>query len=139
MAVMTTKLKAVLGDEALNELVLLLEEKSLDGRREILTRLDILDHDFTALKGELADFKTESREHRREVNERFDRIDDRFDRMHEQFNERFDRINERFDRINERFDRMHEHLGAMVKWTVGTLALFGTLITILLAIGQLAK
>lgn len=107
MAVMTTKLKAVLGDEALNELVLLLEEKSLDGRREIVPRLDILDHDLTALKGELADFKTEFREHRREV--------------------------------NERFDRMHEHLDSMVKWIVGTLALFGTLITILLAIGQFAK
>ena len=91
MAMMTTRLKAVLGDEA--------------------------------LKSELADFKTEFREHRREVNERFDRIDERFDWMHGQFNERFDQM----------------HLGVMVKWIVGTLALFGTLITILVAIGKFAK
>ena len=43
------------------------------------------------------------------------------------------------EQFNGRFDRLHEHLGVMVKWTVGTLALFGTLITILVAIGQFAK
>ena len=106
-----TKLREALGEEALNELLLLLEEKSLDGRREILTRLDILEHD-------VAELKTDFREFRREVNDRFDRMSTEF---------------------NNRFDRMHEHMGTMIKWTVGTIGLFGTLITILLAIGQFAK
>jgi tetrahydromethanopterin S-methyltransferase subunit G len=48
-------------------------------------------------------------------------------------------MNERFDRMNERFDRMYERIGSMIKWTIGTLALFGTLITVLLAIGQFVK
>jgi hypothetical protein len=41
--------------------------------------------------------------------------------------------------FNERFDRLHEFQGSMIKWTVGTLALFGTLITILLTISQFFK
>jgi len=54
-------------------------------------------------------------------------------------NERFDRMNERFDRMNERFDQMHARMVSMMKWTVGTLALFGSIISILLAIGQFIK
>jgi hypothetical protein len=34
---------------------------------------------------------------------------------------------------------MNERLDSMIKWTVGTLALFGTLITIVLAVGQFMK
>jgi hypothetical protein len=34
---------------------------------------------------------------------------------------------------------INERLDGMIKWTVGTLALFGTLITILLAVGQFVK
>lgn len=111
MSISPTKLREALGEDALNELLLLLEEKSLDGRREILTRLDILEHDVTGLKQDIADLRADLRDFRREVNDRF-------------------------DRLNERFDRMHEHMGVMVKRTVGTLALFGSLITLLLAIGQ---
>ncbi len=118
MTVTPTKLREVLGDEALKELLLLLEEKSLDSRHEILTRLDILEHDVAELKQSITDLRADFREFRREVNERFDRMTSEF---------------------NNRFDRMHEHLGSMIKWTVGTLALFGTLITILLAIGQFVK
>lgn len=118
MPITPTKLREALGEEALNELLLLLEEKSLDGRREILTRLDILEHDVTGLKQEITDLRAEFREFRREVNDRFDRMSSEF---------------------NDRFDRMHEHMGSMIKWTVGTIGLFGTLITILLAIGQFTK
>lgn len=118
MPITPVKLKEVLGEEGLNELLLLIEERSLEGRREILSLLDIIEHDLSELRIEFREFK-------REVNERFDRIQRD--------------VNERFDRINERFDRMHEHMASMIKWTVGTLALFGTLITILLAIGQFLK
>ena len=125
MPITPAKLREALGEEALNELLLLLEEKTLDGRREILTRLDILEHDVTGLKQEIADLRAEFREFRREFNDRFDRMSTE--------------VNDRFDRLNERFDRMHEHMNTMIKWTVGTIGLFGTLITILLAIGQFAK
>jgi len=48
-------------------------------------------------------------------------------------------VNERFDRMNERFDRMYGRMGSWMKWTVGTIAFFGTLITVLVGIGQLAR
>ncbi len=48
-------------------------------------------------------------------------------------------MNDRFDRINERIDTMYERMTSLIKWTVGTLALFGTIISILLAVGQFIK
>jgi predicted HicB family RNase H-like nuclease len=41
--------------------------------------------------------------------------------------------------MNVRFDNMYERITSLVKWTVGTLALFGTIITILYAIGLFIK
>ena len=32
-----------------------------------------------------------------------------------------------------RFERMYERMLSMIKWTVGTIALFGTIISILMA------
>lgn len=60
----------------------------------------------------------------------------RFDRMNSEMNERFDRMNERFDRMNERFDQMYERMTTMIRWTVGTPALLGMILTILMAIAQ---
>ena len=82
-----------------------------DEYREVLSRLDILEHD-------VADVKTS--------------IND----LHRTMDERFDRMNERFDRMNERFDQMYRHISTMTRWTVGTLALLGTIMTILMAIAQ---
>ncbi len=51
-------------------------------------------------------------------------------------NERFDQMNERFDRMNEGFDQMYQRTTTMIRWTVGTLALLGMMLTILMAIAQ---
>lgn len=40
-------------------------------------------------------------------------------------------MGERFDRVNERFDEMYRHISTMTRRTVGTLALIGTIMTIL--------
>ncbi len=120
-------LRETLGDKGFEELEGLIIDKikfysvSRDEFREVLSRLDIVEHD-------LADLKVQVHELRREMNERFDRI-----------NERFDKINERFDKMNERFDQMYERMTSLVKWTIGTLAIFGSIISILLAIGQFVK
>ena len=82
-----------------------------DEYREILSRLDVLD---------------------REIAIRFDAIDRRFDVMVR----RFDMMDERMDRIHERFDTLYDRMLVQTRWTVGTIALFGTLITILLAVAQ---
>jgi len=108
------------GDEAVADFVPWIERiiwergVSRNEYREILSRLDILERD-------VADVRVDIRELRRDMNERFDRM------------------NERFDRMNERFDQMYGRMLTMTRWTVGPLALFGTIISIILAIGQFIK
>jgi len=104
------------------EIVLVEHAVRRDEYREVLSRLDILEHDVADVKDRITDL------HRT--------MDERFDRMNSEMNERFDRMNERFDRMNERFDQMYERMTTMIRWTVGTLALLGTIITILMAIAQ---
>lgn len=89
-----------------------------DEYREILSRLDVLD---------------------REIAIRFDAIDRRFEAIDRRFDvmvRRFDMMDERMDRIHERFDTLYDRMLVQTRWTVGTIALFGTLITILLAVAQ---
>lgn len=86
--------------------------------------MEIIEHDMDDLKGSVAEVNREVGDLRREMNERFDRMNERFD--------------ERFDRMNERFDQMYERILVMTRWTIGVLALFGTIVTILLAIAQFA-
>jgi hypothetical protein len=101
-----------------------IKEKAVprDEYREVLSRLEILEHD-------VSDIKTDVRELRREMNERFDRV-----------NERFDRVNERFDEIGARFDGrlgdMHHQMIVQTRWLIGSLALIGTVVSVLLAIAQ---
>ena len=104
---------------------------SRDEYREVLSRLDVIEHD-------VADLKEEVRLLRDEMNDRFDRmnesINDRFDRMNESINDRCDRMNERFDSINDRFDRMNERLQSALKWMVGVTLGMGSLLAILMSI-----
>jgi tetrahydromethanopterin S-methyltransferase subunit G len=93
------------------EVVLVEHAVRRDEYREVLSRLDILEHDVADVKTSITD-------------------------LHRTMDERFDRVNERFDRVNGRFDEMYRHISTMTRWTVGTLALFGTIITILMAIAQ---
>jgi flagellar capping protein FliD len=58
-------------------------------------------------------------------------VNDRLDRMEERFETRF-------NQMDERIDRMHEQMRVMMRWTVGTIALFGTIVTGLVAIAEFA-
>jgi len=115
------RLREQFGEEVLSDLFIWLKEAmrpdivTKDEYREILSRLDLLERDYSGIKEEVFHL-------RKEINERFDRLNEQF--------------NERFDRMNERFDRMYQQVTSMVKWTVGTIALFGTIITILTAISK---
>jgi chromosome segregation ATPase len=93
-----------------------------DEFREVLSRLDVLEHDVADVKASIAGLH-------RTMGERFDRVNERFDRMNSE-------MNDRFDRVNARFDEMYRHISSMTRWTVGTLALIGTIMTILMAIAQ---
>ena len=130
-----TTIRRVLGDEAALDFVPLVEQivanvaVPRDEYRQVLSRLDILDHAMADVRVEL-----------RALNERFDQMcqyfETLFDRQNRHAETRFDGMNQRFDRINERFDQVYDRMQAQTRWTVGTIALFGTLITILLAISQ---
>jgi tetrahydromethanopterin S-methyltransferase subunit G len=84
-----------------------IKEKAVprDEYREVLSRLEILEHD-------VSDIKTDVRELRREMNERFDRV-----------NERFDDMGARFD---GRLDDMHHQMIVQTRWLIGSLALIGS-------------
>ena len=45
-------------------------------------------------------------------------------------------MNERFDRVNERFDEIHHQMVVQTRWLIGSLALIGTVISVLLAVAQ---
>jgi DNA anti-recombination protein RmuC len=145
-----------------------LKEKAVprDEYREVLSRLDGLEKDVSAIKESLfqtragfhqeqaqlraefredqaqmraefrdeqtqmrAEFREDLGELRREMHERFDRVNGRFDRM----NERFDEMGARFD---ERLDDMHHQMIVQTRWLIGSLALIGTVVSVLLAIAQ---
>jgi DNA anti-recombination protein RmuC len=128
-----------------------------DEYRQILSRLDIIENTLEHLIDEQKALRAEMNVRFERINERFDRMNaemnerfdkmnaemnERFDRMNAEMNERFDRMNaemnERFDRMNAemngRFDKMNERLESMMKWTVGTIAIFGSLLAILMSI-----
>jgi tetrahydromethanopterin S-methyltransferase subunit G len=128
MAVQTLpRLQEVLGEEGVDELVHWLDDRIAeqavprDEYREVLSRLDILEHS-------VSDIKVDLRSLRQEINERFDRV-----------NERFDRVNERFDQMNARFDQMYDRMLVQTRWLIGSLALIGAVVSTLLAIGQFVK
>jgi len=137
-----TTLRRALGDEAALDFIPLVEkiivERAIprDEYREVLSRLDILEHDMVEVKTGL-----------RALNERFDQMYQHFETLFDRqnrhaetrfdgMNQRFDSINQRFDSINQRFDQINERMLVQTRWMVGTIALFGTLITVLLSISQ---
>ena len=124
-------LRRAWGDEVADALAVwfasILEERAIsrDEYRQILSRLDIIEHD-------MADLKSDVQELRREMNERFDRMNERFDQLRRE-------MDERFDRMNERMDRMYHQMVVQTRWLIGALAVIGTVISVLLAIAQFAR
>jgi hypothetical protein len=106
----------------------LVEEKAVprDEYRQVLSRLDVLEHD-------VADVKADVRELRAEMNERFDRMNERFVEMERHFEDRFDQMGQHFE---VRLDQMSERMLVQTRWLIGSIALFGTILTILQAIAQ---
>ncbi len=114
MAVQTLpRLQEVLGEEGVDELMRWLDDRIAeravprDEYREVLSRLDILEHEVSDIKMDLRDLRRE--------------------------------MNERFDRVNERFDQMYDRMLVQTRWLIGSLALIGTVVSVLLAIGQFVK
>jgi class 3 adenylate cyclase len=128
-------LRRAWGDEAAEAFAVwlagVLEERAVsrDEFRQILSRLDVLERDVAALQADV-------RELRREMNERFDRL---YGEMNERFDRLYREMNERFDRMGERMDRMYHQMVVQTRWLIGALAVIGTVISLLLAIGQFVR
>jgi tetrahydromethanopterin S-methyltransferase subunit G len=96
-----------------------------DEYREVLSRLDVLEERFDQLEQRMD-------ERFEQVDQRFEQVDQRF----EQVNERFGQMSDRLDTMDDKLDRMSDRILSMTRWLIGLLALFGTLVTALLAVAQ---
>ena len=127
----------------------------------VLSRLDRVENELRAIREELASFK-ESVDRRFEavdrrfeaVNARIDAVHDRIDALRKDMDDRFDsfqkdvsgRIDvirsdlDSFQRsIEARLDAMNERMLTQARWLVASIAILGTVISILLAIGQFLR
>ena len=118
--------------------------------RKILSRLDAIDERFAVIDEQFE-----------KVDERFEHVDERFDQMEDRFNERFEQVDQRFEQVDQRLeqvdqrfesmeerfdkrfegmdaklDRMNDRILSMTRWLIGLVALFGSLVTALLAVAQ---
>jgi hypothetical protein len=75
-------------------------------------RLDAVEFRLVAVERDLSEFRVDFREFRSDVTLRF-------------------------DSLHGRFDELHRQMLAQTRWTVGLLGLFGTIIAVFYAIGQL--
>ena len=119
-------LEQVIEEKTSPRLKQLVEEKAVprDEYRQVLSRLDVLEHD-------VADIKENVQELRHEMNERFDWMNGRFDWMN-------GRLVEMERHFEVRLDQMSDRMLVQTRWLIGSIALFGTILTILQAIAQFA-
>ena len=110
-----------------------------DEYREVLSRLDVVESRLDGVEREVQTLRSEMREGFRSVNDRFDRMQQQFDQRLDQMSGQFDqRLDQTSGQFGKRLDQVDQRLDKMMRWTVGTIALFGTLITVLLAIAEFA-
>jgi predicted nuclease with TOPRIM domain len=96
-----------------------------DEYREVLSRLDVLEERFVQLETRM--------------DERFEQVDQRFeqvDQWFEQVDQQFESMEVRFNTMDDKLDRMNDRILSMTRWLIGLVALFGSLVTALLAVAQ---
>jgi len=149
------------GDEVVAEFVPWLDETleqalrekavARDEYRQVLSRLDLLDQGLSLINDQLVQTRSEFSEGqagmRAEFRGELARTRAEFRQELAQTRAEFRQdlgelrrdMDERFDKIHERFDGMYDRMLVQSRWLVGSIALFGTVISILLAIGQFVK
>jgi tetrahydromethanopterin S-methyltransferase subunit G len=150
-------LEQVIEEKTSPRLEQLVEEKAVprDEYRQVLSRLDVLEHDVADIKenvrelrremrGEIGDLRAEMRgeigDLRGEIGDLRAEMRGEIGDLRAEMNERFDRVNERFDQMDHHFEvrlgQMSERMLVQTRWLIGSIALFGTILTILQAIAQ---
>jgi DNA anti-recombination protein RmuC len=136
-------LEQVIEEKTSPRLERLVEEKAVprDEYRQVLSRLDVLEHDVADIKENVRELRREMRgeigdlrgEMRGEIGDLRDEMNRRFVEMGRHFEERFDQMNRHFE---VRLDQMSERMLVQTRWLIGSIALFGIILTILQAIAQ---
>jgi len=112
-----------------------------DEYREVLSRLDGLEKDVSAIKESLFQTRTEFREEQVRMRAEFRedqaqmRAEFREDQVQMRAEFRED-LGELRREMHERFDNMHHQMLVQTRWLIGSLALIGTVVSVLLAIAQ---
>jgi hypothetical protein len=111
-----------------------------DEYREVLSRLDVLEEGFSHMEKRFDMMEEHVDDRLDDMEKRFgDRLDDmekRFEDRFEQIDQRFEQVDQRFESMDEKLDRMNDRILSMTRWLIGLVALFGTLVTVLLAVAQ---
>jgi tetrahydromethanopterin S-methyltransferase subunit G len=162
------KTTEVLGEEAaaefarwITETVALRDEVvQRDEYREVLSRLDIIEHDLAGVKERLNAIEGRLDRMQSDMNVRFDAVNARFDTLEERLDTRLEALEERFDTrlealeerfdarleaLEERFDArldtlhgridtVHEAMRSQTRWLVGTLIAVGGFISVLITV-----
>ena len=146
--------RATLGDEGAEDLVRwldnYLQERTVhrDEFREVLSRLDVLEERLSQLEARIDQRFEQVNQRFEQVDQRFEQVDQRFeqvdkrfeqiDQRFEQVDDRFGQVDGRFNGINQRLDALQEQMRRQIRWSVGTITLFGTNITVRIAIAEFA-
>jgi len=101
-----------------------------DEYREVLSRLDGLEKDVSAIKESLFQMRAEFLEDQVQMRAEF-RQDQA--QMRAEFREDLGELRRE---MHERFDNMHYQMLVQTRWLIGSLALIGTVVSVLLAIAQ---
>ena len=120
----------------------LLEEKAVprDEYRQVLSRLDVLEHDVDDIKENVRELRREMRGEIGDLRAEIGGLRAEIGGLRAEISGLRDEMNARFVEMERHFevrlDQMSERMLVQTRWLIGTLALFGTIITILLAIAQ---
>ena len=101
-----------------------------DEYREVLSRLDLLEKDISLVKEEQVRMRVEFREDQVQMRAEF-REDQA--QMRAEFREDLGELRRE---MHDRFDSMHHQMLVQTRWLIGSLALIGTVVSVLLAIAQ---
>ncbi len=135
-----------------------LQERGMprDQWRQILSRLDALEQGVGHLQEQMGHMQEQigyvreqvahTQEQMGRMQEQMNHVEKQVIRTQEQLQhvqeqvvhiqKQVEQLHPRFDYVHERFDTLNERLISQTRWTVGVLALFGTIFAILVAVAQ---
>ena len=128
-------LEQVIEEKTSPRLKQLVEEKAVprDKYRQVLSRLDVLEHDVADIKENVRELRGEMRSEIGGMRSEIGDLRAEIVGLRDEMNRRFVDMERHFE---VRLDQMSERMLVQTRWLIGTIALFGTILTILQAIAH---